>query len=96
MLPCTSSIPCAHGELLPYSPSACHSGCLNTGLATAAKPDRTIERGQKWEKDKIREIEQRRDEAEHTANRKLPIKEEATSNELSSKQNKTNKNLQLF
>jgi len=49
--PCISSVPSADGGLLPYSPSAYHSGCINIALATATKPDRTIEEGvQKGEK----------------------------------------------
>lgn len=42
MLPCISSIPSADGELLPWFPSAFHSGCANTALATATKPEGII------------------------------------------------------
>lgn len=42
MLPHISSAPSADGELLPWCPSASHSGCTNTALATATKPEGII------------------------------------------------------
>lgn len=83
MLSRISSIPSADGELLPWCSSASYSGCINTALATATKPERTIkEQGQEGEKtDKIREIEQREGEDKHTYNRKFHVSSKGESHE---------------